>query len=54
MLVILTIQEAESRRITVQRQPQKIAYETLSQKTHHKTGLAQRLKWLEYLPSMKP
>jgi hypothetical protein len=45
MPVILATQEAEIRRITVQRQPGQIVRETLSQKkTHHKKGL---LEWLK-------
>jgi hypothetical protein len=44
MPVILAIQEAEIRRITVQSQPGQIVYETLSQKnsTQKRTG-----KWLK-------
>jgi hypothetical protein len=44
MPVILVTQEAEIRRIEVQRQPGKIVHETLSQKTLHKKGLVECLK----------
>jgi actin-related protein len=44
MPVILGTQEAEIRRIMVQRQYRQIAQETQSQKTHHKKGLVERLK----------
>jgi hypothetical protein len=43
--VILATQEAEIRRITVQSQPRQIVQETLHQKTHHKKGLVEWLKW---------
>jgi hypothetical protein len=43
--VILATQEAEIRRITVQRQPGEIVHETLiSKKNHHKEGLVEWLK----------
>jgi hypothetical protein len=45
MPVILATQEAEIRRIEVQSQPRQIVCETLSQKTLHKTGLMEWLKW---------
>jgi hypothetical protein len=42
---ILATQEAEIRRITVQSQPGKIVYETLSQKKkNHKKGLVEWFK----------
>jgi hypothetical protein len=42
--VILVTQEAEIRRIMVQRQPGQIVCETLSQKTLHRKGLVEWLK----------
>jgi hypothetical protein len=41
---ILASQEAEIRRIPVQSQPGHIVQETLSQKSHHKKGMVERLK----------
>jgi hypothetical protein len=38
---ILATQDAEIRRIMVRTQPGQIVYETLSRKTHHKTGLVE-------------
>jgi hypothetical protein len=44
MPIIPATQEAEIRRIMVQNQPGKVC-ETLSQKTHHKKGLVEWLRW---------
>jgi hypothetical protein len=44
MPVNLANQEAEIRRIMIQRQPPENTSETLSQKTHHKKWLVERLK----------
>jgi hypothetical protein len=41
MPVILATQEAEIRRVKVQSQPEQIAGETLSRKTHHEKGLVE-------------
>jgi hypothetical protein len=52
MSIILTTQEAEIRRITVQNQHRVILGQTLSQKTHHKTGLVGWLQGIapEFIP----
>jgi hypothetical protein len=42
--VMLATQKAEIRRITIQSQPRQIVRETLSQKNHHKKGMAEWLK----------
>jgi hypothetical protein len=42
--VILATQKAEIRRLMIQCQPGIIVHETLSQKNHHKKGLAEWLK----------
>jgi hypothetical protein len=44
MPVILAIQEAEIRRVTVGSQPGQIVYEMLSKKKNHKKGLVEWLK----------
>jgi hypothetical protein len=44
VILILATQEAEIRKIKVQSQPGQIVAETLSQKTHHKKGMAEWLK----------
>jgi hypothetical protein len=49
--VILTAQEGEIRRITVQSQSRQIVLETLSRKTHHKNGL---VEWLKVQVLFKP
>jgi hypothetical protein len=53
--VILAIQETEIRRITVQIQPGQIVPETVSEKTHHKKGLEEWLRWSSTcLASVRP
>jgi hypothetical protein len=51
--IILAIQEAEIRRITVGNWPQQIIRKTLSQKNYHKKGLAEGFKWWS-LASVRP
>jgi hypothetical protein len=43
MPVILTIQEAEIRKIAVQSQPWQVVHQTYLKKTHHKKGLMECL-----------